>query len=169
MSFLEKVPFKYKAGAVAAGAIIVFALSESHSANRLPFDAELAVQTDNAMHGGHFSALDLSTPTIHKPVTIEAIDRAANKIGETIGFGNFGKTLGYCSIAAANGTFEKEPLGPTRQDALTKVANYSFAHDAHRVPPAGVLEDCIKIDHELLVPGHAGYSEVTLAPYGTIK
>jgi len=90
MSFLEKVPFRYKAGAAAAVTILAVAVAESHSANRLPFDAELAVQTDNALHGGHFNALDLSTPTLHKPVTVEAIDQAANKIGETVGFGNFG-------------------------------------------------------------------------------
>ena len=169
MGVLEKVPFKYKAGAVVAGVAIAYGATQYRSANRLPFDAELAVQTDNGMHGGHFDALDLSTPILRKPVTVEAIDQAANKIGEMVGYGDFGKALGYCSIAAANKVFEQEPLGQTRQDVLAKVANYSFAHDANRIPPTGVLEDCIKIDHTLLVPGKTGYSEITLAPYGSIK
>ncbi len=170
MSFLEKVPFRYKATAVVGVVAIAWGAAEYHSSNRLPFGAELAVQTDDAMHGGHFDALDLNTPTLHKPVTVDAIDKAAQKIGEIIGdTGVFGRTLGFCSIAAANKLFEQDPLGPTRQDAIARVTEYSFANDPNRVPPAGVLEDCIKIDHELLVPGPAGDPVLTVAPYGTVK
>jgi|GEM_PF-3114661 len=169
MSFLEKVPLRYKAGAVLAVGVIAWGAAESHSSSRLPFAAEVAVQTDHAMHGGTFNASDLSRPRLPKPVTITAIDNAAKKIGETIGSGDFGMALGYCSLAAVNNLFQEEPLGPKRQEVLAKVTEYSFATDPNRVPPAGVLEDCKQIDHELLVPGKAGYTETSVAEYGTIK